>query len=88
MICSGDMVDEKIQQSDWLQTFWPIFQQQRFSQIWGLCRNNIFLDHFCNFGGKKNVPENLAVSHIWVSSTMSKFGKKTNDTILRKHLDT
>ena len=26
-------------QSDWLKLFWPISQEQTFSQIWGLCRN-------------------------------------------------
>ena len=46
LICSGDMVDCKIVQSDWLRTFWPISQEQKFSQIWDLYRNkannNIF----------------------------------------------
>ena len=26
-------------QSDWLRAFWPIFQEQNFSQIWDLCMN-------------------------------------------------
>ena len=45
MICSGDMVDKKILQSDWLRTFWPISQDifphisGHFSQIWHLCMN-------------------------------------------------
>ena len=26
-------------QSDWLKLFWPISQEQTFSQIWGLCGN-------------------------------------------------
>ena len=39
LICSGDMVDQKILQSDQLRTFWPISQEPEFSQIWDLCRN-------------------------------------------------
>ena len=26
-ICSGDMIDQKILQSDWLRTFWHVFQE-------------------------------------------------------------
>ena len=29
----------KILQSDWLRTFWPISQEQKFSQIWDLYSN-------------------------------------------------
>ena len=25
--------------SDWLRTFWPMSQEQKFSQIWDFCRN-------------------------------------------------
>ena len=39
LICSGDMVDWKILQFDWLRTFWPISQESEFSQISDLCRN-------------------------------------------------
>ena len=39
LTCSGDMVDWKILKSDWLKTFWPISQEQRFSIIWDLCKN-------------------------------------------------
>ena len=39
LIGSGDMVDYKILQSDWLRTFWPISQEQKFSQIWDMSRN-------------------------------------------------
>ena len=35
----GDRVDQKILQSDMLRTFWPISQEQKFSQIWDLRRN-------------------------------------------------
>ena len=38
-ISFGDMVDQKILQSDWLRTFCPISQEHKFSQIWDLCRN-------------------------------------------------
>ena len=31
-ICSGEIVDLKILQSDWLRAFWPISQEQNFSQ--------------------------------------------------------
>ena len=33
------MIDLKILQPDWLRRFWPISQEQTFSQIWNLCRN-------------------------------------------------
>ena len=39
LISSGDMVDKKFLKSDWLRTFWPIFQEQKFSQIWDLSMN-------------------------------------------------
>ena len=39
LIFSKDIVDQKILQSDWLKTFWPISLEQKFSQIWDLCRN-------------------------------------------------
>ena len=41
MICSGDMVDKKILQCDWLRKFWPIYQEQNYSQISDLCRNTV-----------------------------------------------
>ena len=39
LICSGDMIDYKILQPDWLRKFWPICQEQKFSQIWDFCKN-------------------------------------------------
>ena len=33
------MIDYKILQSDWLRTFWSIFQEQKFTQKWDLCKN-------------------------------------------------
>ena len=39
VICSGDIINLKILQCDWLRTFWPISQEPKFSQIWALCRN-------------------------------------------------
>ena len=32
-ICSGEMLDLKILQSEWLRAFWPISQEKYFSQI-------------------------------------------------------
>ena len=51
LICSGDKVDKKILQSDWLRAFWPISQEQTFSQIWDMCRNtanNVNFHHRSN----------------------------------------
>ena len=39
LICSRDMVNENILQSDWLRKFCPISQELEFSQIWNLFRN-------------------------------------------------
>ena len=33
LICSGEIIDLKILQSDCLRAFWPISQEQDFSQI-------------------------------------------------------
>ena len=38
-ICSGDMADIKILQSDWLREFWSISQEPGFPHIRELCRN-------------------------------------------------
>ena len=38
-ICSGEMADLKMLQSDQLRAFWPISQKQDFPQIYDLCRN-------------------------------------------------
>ena len=38
-ICFGEMLDLKILQSKWLRAFWPISQEQHFSQIEDLYRN-------------------------------------------------
>ena len=32
LICSGEIVDLKILQFDWVRKFWPISQEQDFSQ--------------------------------------------------------
>ena len=32
-ICSAEIVDLKVLRSDWLKTFWPLSQEQNFSQI-------------------------------------------------------
>ena len=46
LICSGDMVDLKILQSDWVRKFWPLSQEPEFPQIWDLCRNIANNIHF------------------------------------------
>ena len=38
-ICSRDMADIKLVQSDWLVKLWPISQEPDFLIIWDLCRN-------------------------------------------------
>ena len=38
-ICFGEKVHLKILQSDWLTAFWPLSQEQDFSQIYDLCMN-------------------------------------------------
>ena len=37
--CSGETVDLKILQSDWLRAFWSISQGEKNYQIHDLCRN-------------------------------------------------
>ena len=47
-ICSWDIVDLKILQSDWPRGFWPVSQELDFFQVWNLHRNpanNIHLDY-------------------------------------------
>ena len=62
-ISSGDMIDYKILQSDWLRTFWSIFQEQKFTQKWDLCknaaRNTNFHYRSNSVKTKKNFPINL-----------------------------
>ena len=36
-ICSGEIVDLKILQSDWLRAFWPISKEQNFHQQQRCC---------------------------------------------------
>ena len=38
-ICSGEMVNLKFLQYDWLRAFWPIFQERYFLQRYDLYRN-------------------------------------------------
>ena len=40
LICSGDMAHQKILQSDWLKTFWPISQGQKM--CWNTANNISF----------------------------------------------
>ena len=39
LICSEEMLDFKILQSEWLRVFWPLSQERHFSQIEDLYRN-------------------------------------------------
>ena len=57
LICSGEMVDLKILQSEWLRAFWPIISPDKdFSQIEDLCRNiaNNINFHYGTDSGKIN----------------------------------
>ena len=45
-ICSGEMLDFKILQSEWRRTFWPISEEQSFSQIEDLYRNTVNKTNF------------------------------------------
>ena len=59
-ICFGDMVDLKILQFDWLRTFWPISQEQKFFQILDLGRNttkNISFHYRTNSIKMKDAPK-------------------------------
>ena len=49
---SGEMLDLKILQSEWLRGFWSISQEQNFSQIEDLYRNtaNMNFHHRTNSG--------------------------------------
>ena len=38
-LCSRDIVDLKILQSDWSRAFSPLSQEPDFSQVWDLCKN-------------------------------------------------
>ena len=55
-ICSGEMLDLKILQSEWLRAFWPLFQEQNFSQTdnlyWNTGYNINF--HYKTNSGKIN----------------------------------
>ena len=71
-ICSGEIVDFKILQSDWLITFWQISQELKFSQIWNLCENtanNIKFPYRTNsvkIPGKKNSTKFGSVTHNFI----------------------
>ena len=46
-ICSTDILDLKILQSDWPRAFWSISQEQGSSQIWDLFKNTANNITFC-----------------------------------------
>ena len=98
LICSGDIVDLKILQCNWLKTFWPISQEQEFSQIWDLCRNttninfhyrsNSVLAHFPTFGKIKflwKIRLSRTTSYGFLATCQEL--EKTNDTTPRKRPD-
>ena len=45
-ICSGDIVDLKILQSDWLRAVWQISQEPDFSHIYEFCNNFAIFKHY------------------------------------------
>ena len=44
-ICSREIVDLNILQSDWLRAFWPISQKQDFQDLWRNTANKINLHY-------------------------------------------
>ena len=68
MVCSGNMVDLKILQSDWLRSFWPISQGQKFSQTWDLCRNAAAND--INFHYRTKSEKTDDKSFQWILKTL------------------
>ena len=46
LIYSGEIVDLKILQSDWLREFWPIYLEQNFPQIYDLNSANDIRFHY------------------------------------------
>ena len=46
LIYSGEIVDLKILQPDWLREFWPIYLEQNFSQIYDLNSANDINFHY------------------------------------------
>ena len=46
LIYSGEIVDLKILQSDWLREFWPIYLEQNLSEIYDLNSANDISLHY------------------------------------------
>ena len=73
LISSVDIVDKNILQSDWLKTFWPTSQEQKFSQIWDLYRNTANKVYFhyrtnsVNINDQifKQIQKTLFLDHFW-----------------------
>ena len=93
---------KKILQVDWLRTFWPIYQEQEFSQLWDLCRNTanniIFIieqiqwklmTNFFNILNKTVFGPFLALSRTTSNGflVLCQNSWKNNDTIPRKRPD-
>ena len=92
-ICSEEIFDLKILQSDWLRGFWPTSQKD-FSQIWDLWRNaanNInFWPISQSFGTKKNLLKYLGLSRttsLGFLVTRQNLKKTSNDRIPRQRPD-
>ena len=69
LIYSGEMLDLKILQSEWLKAFWPISHEQHFSHIEDLHRNTITERLQGKLSDKKSDMHSLIRS----SSTILKF---------------
>ena len=84
-ICSGEMADLKILQSEWLRALWPTSQEQHFSQTKDLCRNiaNNINFHYRINSGKTNdqiflsIQKNLFLAHFHNFLGTKKLSQKT-----------
>ena len=74
-ICSGEILHLKILQSEWLTAFWPIFQEQNFSQIGDLYRNAINF-HYKQIQGKSMTRFFFKFKTLYFWPTSTNFGGK------------
>ena len=80
---SRDMVDLKIWKSDWARVFWPLSQEQDFSQIWDLWKD---ISKNINFHFKPSSEELMTKflnkfkkTYFWlIFGTFSPFLKENN----------
>ena len=66
-ICSGEMVDLKILQSELLRAFWPISQEKNLSQIEDLCRNT---ENNINFHYRTNSGKIYDQIFLWIQKPL------------------